>query len=103
SVRVSFDEKISEEDLAALDDADRTTKAKRIATASILDAIRARKPVPEAPLAVLVGPAWAKYLASPENAARARAPMCEIECRRVQQRVSWFSLNDKHLSTPEAR
>lgn len=104
SVRVSFLEKISADDLAALDEADRTTRAKRIAAASVLEALQARKPVPEAPLAVLVGPAWAKYLASPANAARGRSALDEGDCRKLQQRVAWFNLSDKAFaSSPEAR
>ncbi len=104
SVRVAFLEKISEDDLAAVEEADRTTKAKRIAAASIIDALQARKPVPEAPLAVLVGPAWAKYLASPANAARGRSAMDEADCRKLQQRVQWFNLSDKAFAgNAEAR
>ncbi len=104
SVRVSFLEKISADDLAALEEADRTTRAKRVATASVIDALKARKPIPEASLGVLVGPAWAKYLASPDNAARGRTPLEEAECKKLQQRVAWFSLSDKAFAgNPEAR
>ena len=103
SVRIAFHEPIPEVDLVALEEADRATVAKRIATASIIDALEARRPVPEAPLAVLVGDSWAKFLASPDNAEVAREPMSEAECRKLQQRVRWFSLNDKALSTSESR
>jgi hypothetical protein len=103
SVRVSFHEPIPEEDMVALEEADRTTVAKRVATASIIDALQARRPVPEGPLSVLVGPSWARFLASPANAEVAREPMSESECRRIQQRVRYYNLNDRAFTTSESR
>lgn len=102
SVVVSFREEISADDLEALDEADRTTKVKRLATASIIDALQARKPVPEAALAELVGPSWARYLASPPAAALTRVAMSESECRSIQSRLVSINLGDRNL-TPEAR
>ena len=102
SVIVSFREEISAADLEALEEADRTTKEKRVATASILDALQARKPIPEDALAELVGPSWARHLAAPPTAAYARMAMSESECRSIQSRLATIRLTDRNL-TSEAR
>lgn len=103
SVTISFREALSPEDLDALEEADRTTKAKRQATATIIDALQNRRPVPEAALSKIVGPTWGRYLASPPPAALARTPMTEGECRSVQARLAPISLGDRAFSTPESR
>ncbi len=102
SVVASFREEITPGDLEALEEADRSTKAKRVATAAIVDAFQARKPIPEAALSELVGPSWAHYLASPPPSAFARTAMTEGECRSVQARLATITLADKNL-TSEAR
>lgn len=94
TVRVAFREALSKEDLVAFEDADRTTAEKRRATAEILDAIQAKKPVPQLALAKLVGPQWAAFLTGPapvEAPPSLRAPMSADECRKLQARVASFS------------
>lgn len=101
SIRVSFSEKLGKEDILALEDADRTTVDKRRAVAEVLEAVQARKNVPEAPLAKLVGPAWAKFLAGPAPAAPIKAPMAADDCRALQARLATMNLGD--LPTTEAK
>ncbi|MDB4937997.1 MAG: hypothetical protein JWP87_4969 [Labilithrix sp.] len=94
TVRVAMREGLSKADLLALDDADRSTAEKRRATAEILDAIQAKKPVPQGPLAKLVGPQWAAFLTGPaplEAPPSVKLPMSADECKKLQSRVSAFS------------
>jgi hypothetical protein len=93
TVVVSWREPISAEDLAALDDADSKTREKRQATATIIDALGARKPVPESALSVLVGNSWARYLTAAPSTVR--TPMTESECKTLQKKIAWFSSTDK--------
>jgi len=104
TVRVSFKEKLSKADLAALEDADRKTVEKRRATAEILDAIQARRPVPQPALAKLVGAQWAFFLSGPapaEAPPSVRVPMTSAECRSLQARLAPFTTTS--FFTPEAR
>jgi hypothetical protein len=94
TVRIAFKEALSKADLAALDEAERSTVEKRQATADILDAIQAKKPVPQPALAKLVGGPWATFLTGPapfEPPPSVRTPMSGDECRKLQARVSGFS------------
>lgn len=104
TVRVSFSEKLTKADLQALDDADKKTIEKRRATAEILEAIQANRPVPAQPLSKLVGVSWAMFLAgpAPKDAPTAgRAPMPKDECRIVQSRLAAFTTSS--FATSEAR
>jgi hypothetical protein len=94
TVRVAFREALSKADLVALDEADRSTVEKRRATAEILDAIQAKKPVPQPALAKLVGPQWATFLTGPapvEAPPSVRLSMSADECRKLQARVAPFT------------
>jgi hypothetical protein len=94
TVRVAMREGLSKADLVALDEADRSTVEKRRATAEILDAIQAKKPVPQPALAKLVGSQWATFLTGPapfEPPPSVRVPMSSDECHKLQARVSGFS------------
>jgi hypothetical protein len=91
TVRVAYDEKLSPEDLAEIKNADESTVEKRIATAQILEAIQAKKPVPQAPLAKLVGAKWATYLTGPVTANLTpppKTPQSTSECERLQKQIS---------------
>ncbi len=104
TVRLSFAEKLSKADLLALDDADTKTVDKRRATADILEAIQAKRPIPTPALAKLVGPAWATFLSGPPPAelpSSGRAPMPKEECRVVQSRLAPFTT--ANFSTSDAR
>lgn len=106
SIRVSFLEKLGPEDKAALEDADRSTVEKRRAVAEVLSAIEAKKPLPVPALGKLVGPAWAKYLAGPAPAPvvpGGRVVLSTDECKKLQQRVAWFSTSDHAFDAPGAR
>lgn len=94
TVRIAFREALSKADLAALDEAESSTVEKRRATADILDAIQAKRPVPQPALAKLVGAQWATFLTGPapfEAPPSIRAPMSADECHRLQARVAPFS------------
>lgn len=96
TVVVSFREAISAEDLAALEDADVKTREKREATAKIIDALGARKPVPESALSVLVGTSWARYLTAAPSTVR--SPMTDTECKTLQRKIAYFNSTDKAFS-----
>ncbi|MBX3191867.1 MAG: hypothetical protein KF819_33055 [Labilithrix sp.] len=94
TVRVSFREALSKDDLAALEDADKKTAEKREATAEILDAIQAKRPVPIGPLTKLVGPSWARFLTGPapvELPPSPKTPLSEADCKRLQARIAPFT------------
>jgi hypothetical protein len=104
TVRVALREALSKADLVALDEADRSTAEKRRATAEILDAIQAKKAVPQPALAKLVGSQWATFLTGPaplEAPPSVKAPMSADECRKLQSRVSSFSTSS--FSSTDAR
>lgn len=106
SIKIAFEKALSEGDKAALEDADRSTAEKRRAVAGILDALGAKKPIPEASLSTLVGPAWAHYLLDPaaKSAASSRRPMTADECLRVKGKVARYSLGDRAFAgSPAAR
>lgn len=106
SIRVSFLEKLGPEDKAALDDADKSTVAKRRAVAEVLSAVEAKKALPEASLAKLVGPSWAKYLAGPPPASVVpgqKTVLSTDDCKKLQSRVAWFSAQDRAFDAPGAR
>ncbi len=106
SIRVSFLEKLAPEDKVALDDADKSTVEKRRAVGEVLVAIEGKKPVPEKALAALVGASWAKYLVGPPPASAlpgARVALTGDDCKKLQQRVAWFSTSDKAFDAPGAR
>lgn len=104
TVRVSFSEKLTKADLQALDDADKKTIEKRRATAEILEAIQANRPIPTQPLSKLVGVSWAMFLSGPapkEMPNAGRAPMPKDECKVVQSRLAAFTTSS--FATSEAR
>jgi hypothetical protein len=104
TVRVSFREALSKDDLLAFEDADRASAAKRRATADILEAISAKQPVPQGALGRLVGPRWATFLTGPapiERPPSPSLPMSNDECRKLQARLAPFS--SASFSTTEAR
>ncbi len=94
TVRVTMKEALSKADLVALDEAERSTVEKRQATADILDAIQAKRAIPQPALAKLVGGAWATFLTGPapaEQPPSVRTPLSSDECHRLQARIAGFS------------
>jgi hypothetical protein len=105
-VRVHYKGALSEEDKRGLDDADKQTVENRRAVASILEAVQGKKPIPEAPLAKLVGPAWAKYLIGPVPAAYSSTPlpkklMPTDQCKALQKKIAAFNVSS--FGTTEAK
>lgn len=96
TIRISFREELSAADQEGLEDADRKTVANRQAVAEILFAIQTNKPIPEAPLAKLVGPSWAKYLTNPKasRAALEKHPLPTDECKTLAKRLAPFDSGD---------
>jgi hypothetical protein len=102
-VRVHYAEKLAADDRQELADADATTLDRRIAVAQVLDAIEQRRPLPEMPLAKLVGKPWATYLinAPQQDEAASKSALPESECSSIQQRLASIKILD--LPTTEAR
>lgn len=102
TVTVSYDEKLSKEDVAEIEDADKSTVDKRIATAEILEAIQAKHPVPREPLAKLVGQKWATYLTGPIPAdlhPAAKSPLTGGECQNIQRALLNVRYQDVNTSS----
>lgn len=90
TVSVSYDEKLSKDDVEEIKDADQSTEDKRIATAQILEAVQRRQPVPREPLAKLVGDKWATYLTGPVPAnlvPAPKVPLTTTECQVIQRQI----------------
>lgn len=102
TIRVSFREVLSPEDLTALEEADKTTIEKRVAVAEVLAAVQAKRDIPEASLAKLTGAAWAKYLLSPPPSptARIKKPMKVADCKTLQLKIRTYKMSD--FSTTDA-
>jgi hypothetical protein len=97
TIRVSYREPLSKSDLVAVEEADKNSADKRLATAEILDAIQAKKNVPQASLAKLVGPAWATFLTGPapvEAPPAVKVPMSADECKKLQARIAPFNVSN---------
>ncbi len=107
TIKIAFREPLSTGDIAALEDADRSTVEKRQATAQIIDAIQAGKPLPQAALTKLVGESWGKYLATapaldaPTAPPIARYALTKDECRSVQKRLGKIKMTG--IPSGEAR
>jgi hypothetical protein len=104
TIRISYNEKLSKDDLTELEDADKSTVEKRIATAQILDAIQSKKPIPQGSLGKLVGPKWAAYLLGPPPADLAGAKkefLTESECKAAQRQLSPVKFSE--MSSQQAK
>ena len=104
TIRVSYKEPLSKADLVAIEEADKSATDKKVATAEILDAIQAKKPVPQASLAKLVGPAWATFLTGPaptEAPPAAKTAMSTGDCQKLQGRIAPFNVSN--FFTTDAR
>lgn len=96
TVRVSFNQPLTKEDLQSLKDAEQTSLEKRQATADILEAIQKKGPLPVSALSKLVGPKWATYLAGPPPApiAMTSVTLSEDECEDLKKRLQTIQPND---------
>ena len=104
TIRVSYKEALSKADLVAVEEADKNSADKKLATADILDAIQAKRPVPQPALAKLVGPAWATFLTGPapiEAPPAVKVPMSVDECKKLQTRIAPFNVSN--FFTTDAR
>jgi hypothetical protein len=104
TIRVSYKEALSKADLVAVEEADKSSADKKLATAEILDAIQAKAPIPVASLGKLVGPAWAKFLTGPapiEAPPVVKVPMSVADCKSLQTRIAPFNVSN--FFTTDAR
>ncbi|CAN5922087.1 hypothetical protein BH11MYX4_BH11MYX4_16630 [soil metagenome] len=104
TIRVSYKEPLSKADLVAVEEADKSSADKKLATAEILDAIQAKQAIPKASLAKLVGPGWAQFLTGPapiEAPPVVKAPMSTDECKKLQARIAPFNVSN--FFTTDAR
>jgi hypothetical protein len=104
TVRISYNDKLSAEDIQGLEDADKKTVEKRLATAQILEAVQAKKAIPEKSLAKLVGAKWATYLLGPPPADLAppvKLPLTADECKVAQRQIAPIKLSD--MTTKESK
>lgn len=102
AIKISFSSLISAEDKASLEEVEKSTGDKRRAAAEIVDALRDKKPIPQKPLAKLVGEPWAKYLAAPPpEGVSARAPLDLDACNAAVKKTTPMKITD--FTTPEGR
>jgi len=104
TIRVSYKEPLSKADLVAVEEADKTSADKKLATAEILDAIQNKQAIPKASLAKLVGPGWAQFLTGPapiEAPPVIKAPMSTDDCKKLQARIAPFNVSN--FFTTDAR
>ena len=104
TVKISYDEKLSPSDLSGMEDADKSTVEKRLATAQILEAIQQKKGVPVASLTKLVGKSWATYLTGPPPAEPkpvTKVALNLLECKDGQKNLLPLKLAD--MTSPESK
>ncbi len=102
TIRISFSSVISPQDKAELEEAEKSTVDKRRAVAEIVEAIRDKKPVPQKPLAKLVGESWSKYLtAPPPEGNSALASLTVEQCMDAVKKTTPMKISD--FTTPEGR
>jgi len=95
AVAVRFNEPLSPDDKRELDDAEKKTEDKRSAVADVLEAVQAKKAVPQPALTKLVGEKWATFLLIP------RVTLSAGDCNTIKSNVNGMKL--KQITTVEAR
>jgi hypothetical protein len=97
TVKISFKAAFTKEDQQELKDEDSKANDKRLPVTEILEAIRDKKPIPQASLAKLVGPSWAAYLLLPPIAPPPPSPKVTLtadECKAVQAKLGSVHMSD---------
>ena len=97
TVKISFKAAFTKEDQQELKDEDKTSDDKRLPVAEILEAIRDKKPIPQASLAKIVGASWAAYLVLPPLAPAGPSPKVKLttdECNAMQAKLKLIKMSD---------
>jgi hypothetical protein len=97
TVKISFKAALTKDDQQELKDENKASNDKRLPVTEILEAIRDKKPIPQASLAKLVGPSWAAYLLMPPLPSSLPSPKVTLtteECKAVQSRLSAVHMVD---------
>ncbi|HSQ66943.1 MAG TPA: hypothetical protein VLM85_27175 [Polyangiaceae bacterium] len=97
SIKISYKASFTKEDRQELEDEDKSSDDKRLPVVDVLEAIRDKKPMPQASLAKLVGPTWAAYLVLPPLPPKAPSPKVTLtaaECRSLQSKLQSIKIGD---------
>ncbi len=97
TVKISFKASFTKEDQQELKDEDKSSNDKRLPVTDILEAIRDKKPIPQASLAKLVGPSWAAYLVLPPLPSSLPSPKVKLtpeECKSVKAKLQTVTMSD---------
>jgi hypothetical protein len=97
TVKISFKAAFTKEDQQELKDEDSSSNDKRVPVAEILEAIRDKKPIPQASLAKLVGASWAAYLVLPPlppTPPSVKVKLTTEECSSIKTRLMKVQLSD---------
>jgi len=104
TVKVSFKADFTKDDQQELKDEDKSSNDKRLPVTEILEAIRDKKPLPQASLAKLVGPSWAAYLVLPPLPTALPSPKVKLtveECKALKAKLMSVTSSEV-TSNPDA-
>lgn len=96
TIKIAYKAKFTKEDESELK-GDENADDKRQAVADILAAVKDKKPIPQAPLAKLVGSSWATYLLLPPlppHPPSAKTKMTAEQCKSVKAKLQTISITD---------
>ncbi len=97
TVKISYKASFTKEDQQELQGEESGANDKRMPVTDILEAIRDKKPIPQAALAKLVGPSWAAYLLMPPLAAGGSTTKIHLtaeDCKAVKAKLQSVHLSD---------
>ena len=97
TVKIGYKASFTKEDQQELQDEDKSAADKRMPVTEILEAIRDKKPIPQASLAKLVGSSWATYLLLPPlppTPPSAKVKLTTEECKAVQTKLGSVRMTD---------
>jgi len=97
TLKISYKASFTKEDQQELQDEDKGSADKRMPVTEILEAIRDKKPIPQASLAKLVGSSWATYLLLPPLPSMTAGPKVHLtseECASITTRLGSIHMTD---------
>ncbi len=97
TVKIGYKASFTKEDQQELQDEDKSANDKRVPVTDILEAIRDKKPIPQAALSKLVGNSWATYLLLPPLPPTPPSPKVKLtteECKAVQTKLGSVKMSD---------
>jgi hypothetical protein len=97
SLKISYKASFTKADRQEMEEQEKSGADKRLPVTEVLEAIRDRKPIPQASLAKLVGNSWATYLLLPPLPPKSASPKVTLtteECNSIKTRLQSVHMSD---------